>query len=263
MLPLALPLSARTTAGGFGVMPRGSVVPVDGDRLRFFLYWRQARVRTDLDLSAVLLDDDFGYAGHLSYTQLTAAGGVHSGDITEAPSGASEFIEIALSAVPARYVLPQVNVYAGEGFDDVAESFVGFMTRDGEQRGAPYEPRTVRTRSDLRGTGRVALPLVFGRDDTGRWSATWLHLFLRGGVAVNRVETNRVSATVLARSVLDRRFVTVGDLVELMGRATEIVHDTGQRWDRPVTYLGLTRPDGLPDGSEVITLDRLATLVPE
>ena len=53
VLSLALPLSARSTPGGFGVMPRGSVVPVTGDRLRFFVYWRQAEHRTDFDLSAL------------------------------------------------------------------------------------------------------------------------------------------------------------------------------------------------------------------
>jgi hypothetical protein len=62
---LALPMSGRTIPRGFGVMPRGSVVPVTGDRLRFFLYWRQASRRTDYDLSALLLDDGFGYRGQL------------------------------------------------------------------------------------------------------------------------------------------------------------------------------------------------------
>lgn len=259
VLSLALPLSGKATASGLAVMPRGSVVPVDGDRLRFFLHWREAHRRTDYDLSALLLDDDFTYQGHLSYTNLKAVGGVHSGDLTSAPDGASEFIEIDLSTVPARYVVPQVNVYAGEGFEEVAESFFGFMTRDGEQHGRPFEPRTVRMRSDLRGTGRVALPLVFARDATGAWSATWLNLFLNGRVDFNQVEANRVSSAVLARSVLGRRFVTVGDLVTLMGDAEP---HTGQRLDGPVTYIGIERPDGLPDGSEVITLDRLAALVP-
>ena len=146
---------------GSACMPRGSVVPVTGDRLRFFVYWRQAEHRTDFDLSALLLDDDFAPVGHLSWTNLTTLGGVHSGDITEAPEGASEFIEIDLSTVAARYIVPQVNVYAGEGFEEVAESFFGFMERDGEQQGRPYEPRTVRMKSDLRGAGRIALPLVF------------------------------------------------------------------------------------------------------
>lgn len=260
VLSLAVPLSDRSAPTGFGVMPRGSVVPVSGDRVRFFVYWRQASQRTDFDLSALLLDDGFTTADHLSYTNLTTLGGVHSGDITEAPDGASELIEIDLSAVPGRYVIPQVNVCAGEGFDEVAESFFGFMGRDGEQLGLPYEPRTVRMKSDLRGTGRVALPHVFSRDDTGGWSVTWMQLFLRGAVAANTVESNRLSTTLLARSILGRTFVTVGDIVAMMGRHTDVVAHAGQTFDQPVTYIGIERPEGLPKGSEVITLDRLRDL---
>jgi hypothetical protein len=161
--------------------------------------------------------------------------------------------------VQARYIVPQVNVYAGEGFDEVAESFFGFMERDGEQHGRPYEPRTVRMKSDLRGAGRIALPLVFRRDATAGWTATWMHLFLRGAVNFNMVETNKLSTTMIVRSILDRRFLTVGDLVALMGPYECYV---GQAFDRPVTYLGVERPADLPAGSDVITLDRLAELVP-
>ena len=259
VLSLALPLSARSTPGGFGVMPRGSVVPVAGDRLRFFVYWRQAEHRTDFDLSALLLGDDFAPVGHLSWTNLTTLGGAHSGDITEAPEGASEFIEIDLSTVAARYIVPQVNVYAGEGFEEVAESFFGFMERDGEQQGRPYEPRTVRMKSDLRGAGQIALPLVFRRDDAGAWSAKWMHLFLRGAVNFNMVETNKLSTAMIVRSILARRFLTVGDLVALLGPAEPY---RGQAFDGPVTYLGIERPEGLPAGSDAITLDRLTELVP-
>jgi hypothetical protein len=84
VLSLAVPPSSRSTPAGFGVMPRGSVVPVAVDRLRFVVNWRQAEFRTDFDLSALLLDDGFAPAGHLSWTNLTTLGGVHSGDITEA-----------------------------------------------------------------------------------------------------------------------------------------------------------------------------------
>jgi len=261
-MSLAVPLSSRTTPGGFGVMPRGSVARVAGDRLRFFVYWRQTARRTDFDLSALLLDDDLAVVGHLSWTSLTTLGGVHSGDITDAPEGASEFIEIDLARVPARHIVPQVNVYSGEGFDEVAESFFGFMERDGEQQGRPYEPQTVRMKSDLLGGGRVALPLVFSRDDTGGWRATWMHLFLRGGVAMNMVETNRLSTTLLVRSVLNRHFLTVADLVAMTDGHADVVLYTGQSFDHPVTYIGIERPEGLPAGSEVITLDRLAELVP-
>ncbi|MFB4295262.1 hypothetical protein [Actinomadura sp. NTSP31] len=168
-------MSGKATASGLGVLPRGSVSPVEGELLRFFVYWKQAKARTDFDLSALMLDGDFQNPAWLSYTSLTQVGGEHSGDITSAPDGASEFIDLRLGQVGARVIIPQVNVYSGEGFEQVAESFFGFMLRDAEQKGRPFEPRTVRMKSDLRGAGRVALPLVFLRGDDGRWRAKWLH----------------------------------------------------------------------------------------
>ena len=116
--------------------------------MRFFVYWKQREQRTDYDLSVLLLDDDFLLAGQVSWTNLSELGAVHSGDITEAPDGATEFIDLDLGRVSARYVVPQVNIYSGEGFDDAEEAFFGFMEREPEQRGravrAAHRARQVR-----------------------------------------------------------------------------------------------------------------------
>lgn len=264
VLPIAIPLSDKAKPGGFGVMPRGSAVLVDGAALRFFVHWKEKASRTDFDLSALLLGDDFTAAGWLSYTSLTGYGGVHSGDITSAPDGASEFIDLDLSKVDARHIVPQVNIYSGEGFEVVEESFFGFMLRDPKQKGRPFEARTVRMKSDLRGAGRVALPLIFSRDDKHRWTARWLHLYLTGGPNFNRVEENRVSTSLLARGILERRYLTVSYVVELLRRKAGAyeLYTPGQELTEPVTYIGLEHPEGLPAGSESYPLARLIELVP-
>jgi len=264
VLDVALPLSGRAGEGGFAVLPRGSRTRVGGEVLRFFAYWRQQATRTDFDLSALLLDENFGYAGHVSWTNHDHDGIVYSGDITDATDGATEFIDVPLHTVPAAHIVPQVNVYSGEGFDQVAESMFGWMTRDRAQQGAPFEARTVRTRSDMRGTGRVALPIMFSRTTDGSWIATWLHLYLSGSPTFNQVEDNRVSTSLLARAIGDRDYLTVAYLVELLRGKTGSLTTwaPGVRLNEPVTFLGVHRPDGLPDGSEVITLDRLNQLIP-
>lgn len=264
VLEVAVPLSDKTTASGFRVMPRGSRALVDGDHLRFFIYWKQHQARTDYDLSALLLDEDFTHVGWLAYTNLSGFGGAHSGDITDATNGASEFIDLDLSRVPACYIVPQVNIYSGEGFDEAEESFFGFMTQQHEQRGKPFEARTVRMRSEVRGTGRVALPMVFARGDDGRWTATWMNLFLQGGTWRNQVEDNRLSTALLARSIVERRYLPVRHLVDLLGAKAGRVSEyrEGMRLDGPVTFVGIERPEGLPEGSEAFTLDRLKALVP-
>jgi hypothetical protein len=261
---VAIPLSGKGIAPGFRVMPRGSRSPIPAGHLRFFVYWKQKERRTDFDLSALLLDENFASVGQLSYTSLSGYGGVHSGDITSAPNGASEFIDLDLSRVQAAYIVPQVNVYDGEGFDEVQESFFGFMTRTAEQVGKPFEARTVRMRSDLRGTGRVALPLLFGRGKDGSWSATWMNLFMRGMSWRNQVEANRMSSALLASTINRRRYLTVRYLTDLMGAKAGRVSQwrDGLVPDGPVTFVGLERPDGLPDGSEAFTLERLSALVP-
>ncbi|MEU6197989.1 TerD family protein [Streptomyces sp. NPDC047061] len=264
ILDVALPLSGRATEAGLGVLPRGSLSEVDGEQLRFFVYWKETRSRTDYDLSALLLHADYSTDSWLSYTNLKAVGGVHSGDITEAPDGASEFISLSLDRVRSTFVVPQVNIYAGEGFEEVEESFFGFMLRDGEQKGRPFEPRTVRMKSELRGAGRVALPLVFQRGDDGRWRAKWLHLYLRGVSAANRVEENQVSVSNLVRAVVEREQLTVGYLIDLMSRDTTTVDlwDGERVPEDPVTYIGLERPEGLHPDSRIITLENLRDLIP-
>jgi hypothetical protein len=264
VLDVALPLSGRATASGFGVLPRGSVSEVDGGLLRFFVYWKEAGNRTDYDLSALLLHSDYSTDCWLSYTALTAVGGEHSGDVTEAPDGASEFIDLSLDRVRGTFIVPQVNIFAGESFEEVEESFFGFMLRDGEQKGRPFEPRTVRMKSELRGTGRVALPLVFRRGDDGRWHAKWLHLYLKGVPAANRVEENQVSVAELVRALVEREQLTVGYLIGLMSRdATALdLWDGESVPDGPVTYIGLERPEGLHPDSRVITLENLRDLIP-
>ncbi|WP_328869506.1 hypothetical protein OHT76_04970 [Streptomyces sp. NBC_00287] len=263
VLDVALPLSGRATAAGLGVLPRGSLSPVEGELLRFFVYWKQRRRDTDYDLSALMLDADYETVCWLSYTNLTEVEGEHSGDITEAPDGASEFINLRLGAVRGTFVVPEVNLYSGEGFEEVAESFFGFMLREGEQQGRPFEPRTVRMKSELRGPGRVALPLAFLRGADGQWRAKWLHLYLRGTPHYNRVEGNKVSVATLLRGIVEREQLTVRYLAELMVGGDVTVWDGEKVPDGPVTYIGLQRPEGLHPDSRIVTLENLRDLIPE
>ncbi|WP_327352912.1 TerD family protein [Streptomyces sp. NBC_01304] len=263
-LDVALPLSGKAVASGLGVLPRGSALPVDGELLRFFVYWKQTSRDTDYDLSALMLDADYKTVSWLSYTQLTDVGGEHSGDITEAPDGASEFINLRLGAVRGTFIVPQVNLFSGEGFEEVAESFFGFMLREGEQQGRPFEPRTVRMKSELRGPGRVALPLVFQHGADGRWRAKWLHLYLKGHPSANQVEGNQVSVATLLRGIVEREQLTVRYLTDLMaGAATSTtVWDGKSVPEHPVTYIGLQRPDGLHPRSRILTPENLRDLIP-
>jgi hypothetical protein len=266
VLGVALPLSGNATEDGFDVMPRGSVTPLDGETLRLFTYWRQHTSRTDFDLSALFLDDEMHLRGQVSYTNYHFGDGVHSGDVTDASRGASEFIDIQLATCPTPFVMAQVNVYSGEGFNEVAESMIGYMLRDSAQRGAPFEPKTVRTRSAMRGENRVAVPFAFRRTAAGGWECKWLHLYLKGNPLFNRVEGNHLSTALVARAILDKQYLTVDYLVRLWSRKAKTVveYNSDMTLEGPVTYVGLRAPEReLPENSTAITLATLNQLVPE
>jgi hypothetical protein len=260
VLDVALPLSGKATEGGFAVLPRGSRASISGELLRFFTYWRQTTHRTDYDLSVLLLDDQFHPAGQVSWTNYHHDGVVHSGDVTDAANGATEFIDVPLT-VHGHYVVPQVYIYAGESFDEVAESMFGYQTRTRDQRGAPFDARTVRTRSHLRGQGRVALPVVFAKGERG-WQAVWLHLYLRGTPSFNRVEDNTFTTADRVRALMERRYLTVSYLVDRWRARAEVTTWDGRLPDVPITFIGIEAPEDLPDGSEAYTLDRLTELIP-
>ncbi|OWV05623.1 hypothetical protein B5D80_17665 [Micromonospora wenchangensis] len=261
VLDVALPLSGKAAEGGFAIMPRGSRASVSGELLRFFTYWRQTSRRTDYDLSLLLLDEDFHSAGQVSWTNYRHDGVVHSGDVTDARNGATEFIDVPLT-VGGRYVVPQVNIYAGESFDEVAESMFGYQTRARDQGGAPFDARTVRARSHLRGQGRVALPMVFTRNGHG-WQAVWLHLYLGGRPSFNRVEENTFTTADRVRALVERRYLTVSYLVDRWRARAEVTTWNGRPPDGPVTFVGIEAPENLPDGSEAFTLGRLNELIPQ
>jgi len=76
------------------------------------------------------------------------------------------------------------------------------------------------------------------------------------------VEGGRVTATLLARSVVEREYLRIGYLADLWRRKGCDVSGSPGSAGAPVTFIGLERPASLPAGSEVYTLDRLGDLIP-
>jgi hypothetical protein len=119
----------------------------------------------------------------------------------------------------------------------------------------------------------VAMPLAFIRGEDGKWRAKWLHFYLRGHPSLNVVQGNKLSTSLLARTVIERDYLRVQYLSALMGSRTADgialpARSAGDvaRYVRdapgPVTYIGLERPEGLPGDATVFTLGNLAGLIP-
>lgn len=209
--------------GGFNVA-RGTHLPL-GDpsksTLRLFVYW----VGRDIDLSATLHDADFKLIEPIAYTNLRSEKyeACHSGDITDAPEGASEFIDITIESAAEhgiRYVVMNVLVFSGPSFAKHETCFAGWMTRQHPNSNEVFEAKTVEHKVDLTSSSRNAIPVVF---DLVERKAIWCDLVTGRNPhwgAPNNVETNQASIeAVLEAIVTSASKLTLYDLFRLHGEA--------------------------------------------
>jgi hypothetical protein len=104
--------------------------------------------------------------------------------------------------------------------------------------------------------------VIFARGGDG-WHAKWMHLNLSGHPNFNQVERNHRSASRLVRGIVDRAYLQVAYLEDLLRANGAAVTEWPAGLDQaePVTYLGLERPDELPGGSTVFTPANLNELL--
>ena len=204
---LLVPDQLRETSDGLVTLDRGSRVAVpDAAVLRLFVHWREpAGFRSDLDLSCVALDENFRVVEHVSWTNLANGAMVHSGDVTSAPDGASEFIDIKLKSLSEkkswRYLAPMIFRYAGPSFCDLDEAVAGWMLRDAASSDRrTFDVATVRDAYALKGKMGTAMPFVY---DIVEQQVLYLDAYLasRYGAMVESsvATTEQIAATLSTR----------------------------------------------------------------
>lgn len=171
-----MPKSLRTASEGAGSLSRGSVLPVADNAkiVRMFLWWHDAEEgrSTDIDLSAVAYDENFNTVGCCNYQGLKGDGMVHSGDLTSAPRGAAEFIDIDMKKVgkKARYVSLVANVYSGPNFKNLPECFVGWQERSKMQSGPISSVATTANKFEVNSPGNGFMASLFDvKERTVMW----------------------------------------------------------------------------------------------
>ena len=149
MKKYAVPLQENTSQGGFGVLPKGSRIPIpDTKKIRAFTYWEKVN---DIDLSVFGMDDK-GNRIEFSWRTMSSKQSdaiTFSGDQTSGYNGGSEYFDIDLSKFRARYPKTHYlifcdNVYSGIPFSSCFCK-AGFMNRDLIDSGEVYEPKTVKS----------------------------------------------------------------------------------------------------------------------
>jgi len=196
-----IPSGMRSASESLKNLTRGTRVPFgDKEVLRFFIYW----VGQDIDLSVQFFNADMLLVGQNSYTAMRNSYSCHSGDITRAPNGASEFIDVRIDDAilqGVRYVLSTVYVFSGPTFKEHKEAFFGWMTRNGMGEGGDiYQPKTVDQKIDLRAESKVAVPALF---DLKTREMVWIDLNAQVVGEYNNVESTRVETSDLLKSFVD------------------------------------------------------------
>ena len=207
---LLLPDQLRATAQGLVQVERGSRLPVgEAKVVRLFVHWREAGWTSDLDLSCIALDAAFGVADQVSWTNLANGVMTHSGDLTSAPDGAEEFLDIDMAKAAAaarkrgwRYLVPVVFRYAGPTFEALAEASTGWMLRDDATSAARvFDPATVANAFALTGRKRYAVPMLL---DLETHEILYVDVYLNGRPRA-RVENDGYDIATLVSAVAGRR----------------------------------------------------------
>lgn len=175
MKKYAIPANNRAASDNIQSIPSGSYIEFtpDKDVLRLFTHWKNmdnsvkdswvySRGRVDIDLSCMIMDAEFNKICEYSWRSYRDNGDIglsFSGDVTNAPHGANEFIDInykqLLAKRPeARYIVISNNVFTGQPFKDIPECFSGVMFRENlGKHGEVFEASTVATKFDLNQDG--------------------------------------------------------------------------------------------------------------
>ncbi|WWW35465.1 TerD family protein [Stenotrophomonas rhizophila] len=216
-----VPFSQRSASKALRTLVRGSRVPLsDANTLRMFCWWRNGKSRVDIDLSAAIYGEDVQYIDTVAYYNLATFGAHHSGDIVDAPQGASEFIDIDIDHCRERgirWIVMCLSSFSGQAYCDLPECFAGWMARTAPDSGEIYEPGTVVDRFDLASDTTFCLPIAF---DLVERQALWLDIGLTSTprFAVN-VANNLAGVSLMLRAMSSLPKTTLHTLFDLHVRA--------------------------------------------
>lgn len=204
-----IPFAARSASKSLRTLARGTRLPLPNNCrvLRFFVWWKNGKERTDIDLSAALFNADFEYVDVLSYYNLKNFGGVHSGDIVDAPKGAAEFIDVDIAKVKeanVRYIVMTLHSFTQQPYKELPECFAGWMARQKAGAGEIFEPKTVPDRLDITADTKIAVPLVIDVEEN---IVLWCDMALTSLSGLrNNVRTSQggISATLRALATVKR-----------------------------------------------------------
>ncbi len=159
---VVLPFNRRGDSATTAPILKGSRYKLspDAEVIRMFVHWIKD---TDVDLSLIMLGEDFSALETVSFSNLRSYEIVHSGDIQSAINGGSEFVDFNIEAAYLRgfrYAIMSLISYRGATFDSFP-CYAGYMERDSLKSGQRYEPESVAVKFDVSGPVTNHMPVIF------------------------------------------------------------------------------------------------------
>lgn len=222
MANYTVPTSARTSSGQIHTLNYGTMLSVDEgneptDFVRLFTHWHnKADERVDIDLSVELVSDDLQSVISLSWHNMSGGqmfDSYHSGDLTTAPDGASEFVDLNIAKARefGRYALVCNYCYTGQHFADIPECFSGVMFMpDHAKEGKVFNPQFVKFKFDLAQHSNKNVAFVL---DLETRKLIWMDTNIVS-VANELIASDDYGMVVALRKVLQRR-ISVADWMEM------------------------------------------------
>lgn len=148
MKKIAIPIQETTGASGYGVLPKGSRIPIDirDKKIRAFTYWELVN-DIDISVQGITYDGELIEFSWRTMIDEQCEGITFSGDQTSGYNGGSEFFDVDIKQFRKQY--PEIrslvfcnNVYSRSHFDK-CYCKAGYMLRDRHDTGNVFEPKTV------------------------------------------------------------------------------------------------------------------------
>jgi hypothetical protein len=175
-----------------------------------------------------MFDNNWEYVSDISYYNLRQGSCYHSGDITSAPHGACEFIDMDLPFVlksNARYIVMSIMCFTGQSFINLPECFGGWMMRQRPDSGEIFDPRTVKDKVDITGSTRTCVPVIVDAQDR---KVYWADVGLKGRGQINNAARNSVGMSQIGKVMVALNKPSLFDLflMHAEGRGTLVDDET-------------------------------------
>lgn len=261
-----VPFSQRSASKAVKTVVRGSSLPIKdtATTVRGFIWWTNTDPgssrdrgwydiggRVDLDLSALIYDENWKYVDHVSYTRLRSSkcATYHSGDITNGGpvdgNGVAEFIDFDIETIAqgGRYLVFQVYNYTQQKFSELPNARFGWMEREFPNSGEIFEPTTVAMKMDLTNDANICIPAIF---DCKERKFIWCDLGGKcDGTCFNNLESNLKGVTAACYAITNIKKPNMGGLAFLNAKARGELVETREEADT------IFSPDAtIPEGKE-------------